>query len=374
MATKKHKTERKNVAQTYEKQYNSAPNSVKKIIDSAIGTKDNLTYLQLKVLNAKLNKNGWEIDYGLDGGIISLTKMSKKTNQHNIEIGDHILITDRTSKFKTKYATVKKVLSKKYIVTVDDAGTNRDVVITKKGALLSEKPKTEIKPEKSTVVLETEKAIKEAISKNKIKELYDEYEDENLHSQNALLVAHVAGNSEDILEAETILNEHEKSDNGIPYEAKKKRDSLIYRLGDKFDEIVYGKTEKEHATGVKNKNELDLEILEVEVAEITKQIDALEEKRYALEEQITKLKVKKMLNETPSFMPWQRSLSGTEVEFIIQAINKYGHGEKQTATIENWHSFKFDYIKNILESLPENALSDAGKEVKSSVLSKFNVK
>ena len=81
-----------------------------------------------------------------------------------------------------------------------------------------------------------------------------------------------------------------------------------------------------------------------------------------------------MLNETPSFMPWQRSLSGTEVEFIIQAINKYGHGEKQTATIENWHSFKFDYIKNILESLPENALSDAGKEVKSSVLSKFNVK
>lgn len=60
----------------YERQYDSAPNHIKYIIDSAWGDKDHLSYAQLKKLNNKLKTAGWKIDYGLDGGITSLKPMS----------------------------------------------------------------------------------------------------------------------------------------------------------------------------------------------------------------------------------------------------------------------------------------------------------
>ena len=60
----------------YESQYESAPPKIKQLIDAA-GMKiedGNDSYKVLRQLNSDLNKLGWEIDYGLDGGITALTR------------------------------------------------------------------------------------------------------------------------------------------------------------------------------------------------------------------------------------------------------------------------------------------------------------
>jgi len=60
----------------YLQQYESAPNIIKGLIDTAGEQIENGSdaYKTLKALNMKLNSKGWQIEYGLDGEITALTK------------------------------------------------------------------------------------------------------------------------------------------------------------------------------------------------------------------------------------------------------------------------------------------------------------
>lgn len=60
----------------YLKQYESAPNIIKGMIDKAGQQIEDGqdAYKVLKALNIKLNPKGWYMDFGLDGQITSLTK------------------------------------------------------------------------------------------------------------------------------------------------------------------------------------------------------------------------------------------------------------------------------------------------------------
>lgn len=60
----------------FENQYESAPPEIKQLIDDAgmeIEDGGN-SYKLLKQLNSDLNELGWEIEFGLDGGITALTR------------------------------------------------------------------------------------------------------------------------------------------------------------------------------------------------------------------------------------------------------------------------------------------------------------
>lgn len=102
----------------------------------------------------------------------------------------------------------------------------------------------------------------------------------------------------------------------------------------------------------------NIENVQKQIEELDAQITALEEQRDALQETITKHKAKELLDDAEkqggAFLPWQKALTEEEMEFLIQAVNRYGSGEHPKATQENWKNFKYEFVKGILNSVEKS--------------------
>lgn len=87
--------------------------------------------------------------------------------------------------------------------------------------------------------------ITSAIKKGKaeIKKLYDEYEENNEHSNNVLLMAMSVGSEYQIKKAKEVCLNHCEH-NSLSTANKQERDELYNKLIDKFDELLYNKIQK----------------------------------------------------------------------------------------------------------------------------------
>ncbi len=130
---------------------------------------------------------------------------------------------------------------------------------------------------------------------------------------------------------------------------------------------------KEHLSGIVGsliRNDVDMgaaDSVELQITEIDAQIAALEEKRAALQEQVSKRKAKDMLG----FSEIHATFSDHEKAFICAAINRLAKTSK-VATPENIIEFDVAAIKEAVnDAAVEPILSEKGREAKKSVLVKL---
>lgn len=140
--------------------------------------------------------------------------------------------------------------------TIEPIGVPDVVVSFVTDASLSEiKSKLKEVPD-SHVMLETIKPINEYTGErdrmmakgggvSEVWEQYEENEDNNLHSENVVLLAKHFGTKDDIKKAEMILKKHEEIGH-IPYDLMKERDELGHKL---YDKLLAAKNKKMAAGG-----------------------------------------------------------------------------------------------------------------------------
>lgn len=140
--------------------------------------------------------------------------------------------------------------------TIEPIGVPDVVVSFVTDASLSEiKSKLKEVPD-SHVMLETIKPINEYTGErdrmmakgggvSEVWEQYEENEDNNLHSENVVLLAKHFGTKDDIKKAEMILKKHEEIGH-IPYDLMKERDELGHKL---YDKLLEAKNKKMAAGG-----------------------------------------------------------------------------------------------------------------------------
>jgi hypothetical protein len=107
-----------------------------------------------------------------------------------------------------------------------------------------DEPKAEAKLIGEAVIIE--KLILSAIKNKKVKELYDEWEDDNYHTENVFLMAHAVGSKEDISDMAFIVGSL-KTGEGISDENQDKKEAIRKKLRTKFYDYLKepkAKTEK----------------------------------------------------------------------------------------------------------------------------------
>jgi hypothetical protein len=87
----------------FEKQYNAAPAAIRKIIDKSYKDNDNIGYDGLNALNVELKKKGYEIDYGLDAEITSLTKIKGTTKGPKFDKEKYRKLDDELTRLQELY-------------------------------------------------------------------------------------------------------------------------------------------------------------------------------------------------------------------------------------------------------------------------------
>jgi len=189
---------------------------------------------QAKEFISKLNLLGYDADYDMDGSVHSLRKLSGMMAKGGlVPLSDIPNVKEQVKKGIVTYRGTGMsgigwkitVNGKEYNISDDDFRE-----LKKHGNMRFSAPYR--KAERGGMMAKGGK-----LSLSKFKEKYDKNEDENMHSENVLLLAQNFGDAQDVKDAKRIIAMHD-SIGYLPMHLLQERDSLNIKLREKYKEAM----------------------------------------------------------------------------------------------------------------------------------------
>lgn len=238
--------------------YDNIPPKVQKILDKYQEGIEGEDYQELQKAKDELEKIGYTFEFYLDGTAYDLRKIGqkgkvdvweekeKKKEKEEKKESEEVKAARKIAmkhfdtidqKAAIEYKGIKFVKMGNKLIYVPTEEKLMEVLGLMAGGGAASEYKTEMSKINERQLANTLKEIKKAIRDKKTWALYDEYEDDNYHSENVILVTQTVGNDTDKQDALDIWRAHAMA-GSIPDDAYQKRNLLSKKLWPKFVEYA----------------------------------------------------------------------------------------------------------------------------------------